>query len=361
MMVVAASLALAAASHASAAPGSSSAPIARSADGTIVVEHLPERWLTPLVEEEATAKLRPAGTNGGMDAAVRTSAIDAVTLAPRFPLMEGIAYELVLEHDSEPGASVGRLTLDVVGTAESIGPAARVTDVWPSAGTVPENTLRLYLHFSAPMARGRVREHVHLESSDGTRLDDSFLNLATELWSADQRRLTMLLDPGRIKRGVGPNEKAGPPLSMDRSYRLVVSRAARDASGRPIAEDHVHAFDVGPPIRTAVDARAWTLDVPRAGSRRTLKIDFDRLMDRAIASRALIVVDADGTPVPGTTTADARTWSFTPNAPWTTGTALRVEAVLEDVAGNTLCHPFDVGEGGGTVCREPVFLPLEPS
>ena len=56
---------------------------------------------------------------------------------------------------------------------------------------VPENALRFYLHFSRPMTRGEGLKHVHLANKDGDPVEDAFLDLAEELWSADGKRLTL--------------------------------------------------------------------------------------------------------------------------------------------------------------------------
>ena len=45
-----------------------------------------------------------------------------------------------------------------------------------------------------------------------------------------RHRLTLLFHPGRVKRGVGPNEALGPPLRSGETFRLVVDAVhPRDA------------------------------------------------------------------------------------------------------------------------------------
>ncbi len=80
-------------------------------------------------------------------------------------------------------------------------------------GELPANLLRLYLNFDTPMARGQVAEFIHLVDAQGQEMPNAFLNLGIEFWSTDQRRLTILFDPGRLKQGVGPNAVIGPPLA----------------------------------------------------------------------------------------------------------------------------------------------------
>ena len=56
---------------------------------------------------------------------------------------------------------------------------ARVT---PSADRVPENLLKFYLHFSAPMSRGEVYDRVRLLDARRPAVDLPFLGLGEELW-----------------------------------------------------------------------------------------------------------------------------------------------------------------------------------
>ena len=78
----------------------------------------------------------------------------------------------------------------------------RVVAVYPSSATLPENQLRFYLHFSAPMSRGEVYQHLQLLDQDGKPIVLPFLEIGEELWDTTGQRLTLLIDPGRIKRGL---------------------------------------------------------------------------------------------------------------------------------------------------------------
>jgi hypothetical protein len=62
-------------------------------------------------------------------------------------------------------------------------------------------------------------------------------------------RLTLFIDPGRIKRGVLPLEEVGPSLEAGKSYTLVIDREWIDGSGNPLQESFEKTFKVGPPDR----------------------------------------------------------------------------------------------------------------
>ncbi|MCH7864908.1 MAG: hypothetical protein IIC56_06820, partial [Proteobacteria bacterium] len=97
-----------------------------------------------------------------------------------------------------------------------------MTQVYPSADVLPENLLKFYLHFSAPMSRGDSYQHIRLVRQNGSVVDLPFLELDQELWDRRQTRLTLLFDPGRIKRGLKPHEEVGPALKPGRRYTLEI-------------------------------------------------------------------------------------------------------------------------------------------
>ena len=96
-------------------------------------------------------------------------------------------------------------------------------EVFPSAPELPSNTLKFYIHFSAPMSRGEASRHIHWLDKSGKPTGLPFL-IADELWDSEQQRLTLFFDPGRIKRGIDANEKFGPPIREGEEYTLVIDR-----------------------------------------------------------------------------------------------------------------------------------------
>ena len=73
-------------------------------------------------------------------------------------------------------------------------PEAVVSRVYPSADRLPENQLKFYLHFSAPMREGVFLNYCRLLDQRGEPVLEQFRE--TELWSEDHRRLTLWLHPG---------------------------------------------------------------------------------------------------------------------------------------------------------------------
>ena len=74
--------------------------------------------------------------------------------------------------------------------------------VYPSADRLPENQLKFYLHFSAPMSQGDCYRHIKLLDARGKAVDLPFLELDQELWDPTGTRFTLFFDPWRIKRAI---------------------------------------------------------------------------------------------------------------------------------------------------------------
>lgn len=282
---------------------------------------------------------------------------DVLRFEPRFPFVPGLKYRA----EFRPGLLPGREATgpaDATVTAEFAlpkpAPAAPtvVSHVYPSRSTLPENQLKFYLHFSAPMSRGDVYDFIHLLDAGGEEIDGAFLKLDEELWDRDARRLTLLIDPGRIKRDVGPREGFGPVLEAGKAYTLVIDARWPDAEGRPLMEPCRKTFRAIGADGTSPDIHTWRVTPPAAGTVAPLLVESPEPLDHALFGRLIRVQGPDGRDVPGrVTVADEETrWAFTPDQPWRGGGyRLAVDTTLEDLAGNNLRGPFelDVFEGVG--------------
>jgi hypothetical protein len=290
---------------------------------------------------------------------------DALRFVPQFPLTPGVAYRAEFDAARLPGAAAGAqpITSEFTMPAPSRGPATLVSRVFPNAAELPENLLKFYLHFSAPMSRGHIYDHIHLIDETGKDVELPFLDIDEELWDPEMKRLTLFIDPGRIKRGVLPLEEIGPSLQQGKRFTLAIDPAWLDATGRPLARKFEYAFRVGPPDRKAIEPSEWKLAPPSAGQLEPLKVTFPKPMDHALALRLLRVMREDGKFIEGTSSlADSdRLWTFTPARPWQAGPyRLVVPAVLEDLAGNNVGKAFEVeNQGEPLSLGEGESLPFE--
>lgn len=222
---------------------------------------------------------------------------------------------------------------------------SRVLQIYPSSDVLPDNHLRFYIHFSAPMNFGEAYSRVHLFAADGQEVKRAFLEIGEELWDGTGTRLTLLFDPGRVKKGLLPREEFGPVLMDGKQYRLVVDAAWRDANNRPLAASFEKRFRAGPPVESAVNARRWQITSPAAHSRDALVVRFDRPLDRALLQRMIGVRGPANALVAGEIAIfdNEQRWEFRPDQSWEPGEyVLVVDQALEDCAGNNLARPFEV-------------------
>jgi hypothetical protein len=293
---------------------------------------------------------------------------DALVFTPRFALKPGLRYQATFDPSQLPGATEGstdRVTADIrLPGGEPPAPETRVEAVYPSSPELPENLLRFYIHFSAPMRQGESYRFVHLVAIGAGEVELPFLELAEELWDPGGRRLTLLFDPGRIKRGLVPHEEVGVALRAGTRYALVVDRTWRDARGAPLVEGARKEFRALTPDRSSPSPAQWRVSAPEAGTREPLVLRFPEPLDRALLHRLVWVEDESGDAVPGTVdTRDHETrWLFVPDHPWRSGShEVRVDPALEDLAGNSVGRPFEVLSGGAQAvdfADAPVSLPF---
>jgi hypothetical protein len=266
---------------------------------------------------------------------------------PRFPLVKGVRYRVVFQPERLPGraAEKGKPLEVVLSLPKPPKEAARVTHVYPSRDALPENQLKFYLHFSAPMGRGEAYRRVHLLDERGKEVERPFLELDQELWAPDGRRFTLFFQPGRIKRGLRPREEDGPTLEEGKRYTLVIDGAWADADGDPLKETYRKAFRALAPDDTPPDTKNWKLQAPAAGTHAPLAVTFPEPLDHGLLQHSLWVIDDAGRKVPGTVSvgAEETRWELTPEKAWPAGKyQLVADTRLEDLAGNSIGRPFEV-------------------
>lgn len=271
-----------------------------------------------------------------------------VRFTPQYSLEPGISYRATfrparLPHPPTP--VVPMVTSTFRPPRSTAVPTTVVRQIFPTTNTLPENLLKFYVHFSAPMSRGHIYDFIHLRDASGKPVDLPFLEIDEELWSPDMTRLTLIVDPGRIKRGVRPLEEIGPALEEGKQFTLAIARDWKDATGTPLQRGFDKPFTVGPPDRIPPDPAAWKIHPPRRGTRESLVVNFPEPMEHALAERMLHVVSADGEAVRGSATLDQFEcrWTFSPENPWEEPSPkLVIETTIEDLAGNNIGKPFEV-------------------
>jgi hypothetical protein len=266
-----------------------------------------------------------------------------IRFTPAFPLQPGRTYDVAVDLSAIRREGVRTLATTVGLPAGPVpAPVARVTGISPSGETLPENLLRIYVWFSAPMAGTSGLPHVRLIDERDGEIADAFLPVDGGFWNHDYTRYTLFFDPGRVKDGI---LRTGRPLMAGHRYRLVIAHHWRDANGAPLAEPFEHRFRAGPATTAPLDLAAWSVTAPLAGSRAPLQIRFPWPLDHALALRAIGLERSDGTAVEGEIAIDATDteWRLTPREPWAPGRyAIVALDSLEDPAGNRVGRAFEV-------------------
>lgn len=325
--------------------GFAAEPVARVQDGKIVVASVPS--VAGLKVVIAEGKPEDIASRAAVAGEWTLSGGSAV-FTPTFPLRPGTTHRVFLSE----GKSV-----DVRMAEVTPARAATLIGVHPSGDTVPENILRFYVHFDAPMPRGDVYKYVRILRADGKAVEQPFLELDDELWNEDQTRLTLFIDPGRIKREVKPLIDLGPVFAAGDKYSLVVSGQWPTLTGKPLGRETTRTLSATSRIESGIDPKKWKLSVVGDGP---LTIEFDRPMDHAMTLRGLTVIGPDDRPVSGKTALGPaeRSWTFVPKKAWGAGKyRVRVAADVEDVCANAIGRPF---EGAmGKLTRAPKVADVE--
>lgn len=258
---------------------------------------------------------------------------DSISFIPVWPFTAGMAYEV-----KTGDRLVGQFSIPE--HAHLVVPQAAI---YPSTDSLPGNLLKFYFVFSQPMETGKSYDMITLIDDNGDTLSGTFLELRPELWNADQTRFTLWLDPGRIKRGLTPNEMMGPPLEYGRRFTLIVSSHWKDAEGTAMETPATKAFFVTGGDRRRPDPGTWVLSLPSVGAREPLVIDFKEPLDYSLALDAIGIFQG-GHKIDGTSALSdtERRLLFTPSALWKAGSyEVRIQRRLEDLAGNNLDRLFD--------------------
>ena len=270
---------------------------------------------------------------------------DALYFIPRFPFVAGAGYSLVAHPAPAGEADDAPAIFHIRRPADEAEPTAFVVAIYPDVATVPVNLLKFYVQFSEPMSEGRAQRAVRVCRDDtGESLEGVFVPMDPELWDPTRQRMTMLLDPARIKHGLVPNMEEGYPLIEGVPFRLFIDPVFRDARGRPLRAGTERRYEVGPEVRERIDPRKWQLTVPSSSSLDPLQVEFERPLDYALLQRCLWVNGPYGAIVAGhgKSGRGEGSWSFTPAEPWQEGAhQLVAHRQLEDLAGNSPVRVFD--------------------
>ncbi len=306
-----------------------------------------QKMPTADLQKSLTIRVHQPVSAGNLPALLGTHSVTKTELrfASRFPLSPNVQYRVELDPLLLDGPyDLQSLVFSV--RPKKHAPAAAVSAVYPSAAVLPENLLKFYIHFSAPMSRGEAYTRIHLKL-DGKEVEAPFLELGEELWDADQMRFTLFVHPGRIKRGLKPREDSGTPMAEGKEYTLHIDANWLDANLQPLATDFEKKFRVVGADSQQPNPKKWKIDAPKSNSKQPVTLTFEEPLDHAMLNRVVTIRDASQAEIGGkvSVTDHETVWSFEPTEPWKPGSyRIWLATTIEDLVGNNLSRPFETLE-----------------
>jgi hypothetical protein len=104
----------------------------------------------------------------------------ALMFRPRFPPAPGVRTRAVFHLPGAPATETVFAARKV-----DLSPSTHVAQVYPTTGLLPDNQLKFYVYFSAPMRRGEAWRHIHLLDQTGKPVELPFLEVDQELWDRE--------------------------------------------------------------------------------------------------------------------------------------------------------------------------------
>lgn len=222
-----------------------------------------------------------------------------------------------------------------------------VTRIYPLTDSIPENLLRFYVYFNAPMQQGNFPRHIHLYNEANDDLRHAFFDDQRELWNKDFTRLTILLDPGRIKSGLEVNRRMGRVFIPKQVYRLVIDKGWKDIEGFELQSSYTKTFSVVQEDIVHPDINSWNIKFPK-DRKDFLQILFNDKMDHTGIEQYIAITDAAQTRIKGKMYLQRGETSvvFVPTKKWKKGEyILYINARTEDIAGNNINGLLDHNVG----------------
>ena len=228
-----------------------------------------------------------------------------------------------------------------------------VEEVYPTTSKIPENILRFYIYFSEPIKDGSTIKSVHIFNEENVEVnvygEDSpvtgvFLETLEELWSPDYKRITLILDPGRVKTGLDAHEEFGRSFEAGKKYTMEIDTEIESVAGQKLAKKFTKEFEVIPEDRIPPNTDEWDVIVPQTNTPEPLKVEFNDILDHAQMVSFIRVYDTNNSSMRGEVklTNNESVWEFYPNSKWEEGKyEIKIDVRLEDLAGNNLQGKFD--------------------
>jgi len=228
-----------------------------------------------------------------------------------------------------------------------------VEEVYPTTSQIPENILRFYVYFSEPIKDGSTIKSIHIFNEDNVEVNlydtnssstGIFLETLEELWSPDYQRITLILDPGRVKTGLEANLELGRSFESGKKYTMEIDTEIEALSGEKLVKKFRKEFQVVSEDRIPPNDDNWKIVIPKENTFDPLRIEFNDILDHAQMISFIRVYDSSNSSLEGEVKFknNESIWEFYSNSKWEKGNySIKIDVRLEDLAGNNIQGKFD--------------------
>ena len=251
---------------------------------------------------------------------------------PEFPLLENVQYGAEA-HNYKTTFKLNKIALK----------QPEVTAVYPTANTLPENLLRMYISFSQPMKTTGNIEKIKLINENGEEIKGAIFNNVYELWDHSQTQLTIIFDPARVKTGLVAHNNLGRALVPNKKFKIVIEDL-EDIYGQKLETSFVKTFLVTDADFESPNTSSWKINAPKFNGENYLEINFSNIIDKMSLLSRIEVFNQKNEQVKGAITIinNEKTWLFMPEQKWEKGAyTIRINSRLSDPSGNNLNGLFD--------------------
>ena len=225
---------------------------------------------------------------------------------------------------------------------EQTSKSPHVARVFPSSDTLPSNLMRMYIQFSEPMKTVGNLEKIRLVNQNGQEVTGAIFNNVYELWDEDQKQLTLIFDPARVKTGLQANEDLGRALKVNQSYELILENL--ETINHIKIEPAVKHFYVVPADTVQPNIEKWNIQVPKPATLEPLTVSIPEMADWMSLLHKVRITNEREENIDGTVEIRnaEKEWVFVPIKKWQQGKySIFASARFADPAGNNLNGLFD--------------------
>jgi hypothetical protein len=219
----------------------------------------------------------------------------------------------------------------------------KIIAVYPTTDSIPVNILRFYIQFSAQMQEMDILNHIKLSNEEGKNITGVFFENQYELWNENRTKVTLIIDPGRVKLGLLANNKMGRAFDVGKRYTLTIDSLLLDFSDQQLKENFTKTFIAVQEDTIPPDTKFWQLTLPKVNTQDVITIDFKDKIDH-ISAQTLIKVFQNNKEIHGliSLTNNEQKYTFKPDKNWKKGNyQIIVHQSLEDIAANSVNQVFD--------------------